>query len=99
MGRKECEIQEVFLHNKPVKILLGIREISGGEKVYASHLSKYADCTYAHTVKILDMFKTAGLVTFDKKGRVKYIKLTTLGESVVDDFESLNKKFLKICAK
>ena len=66
------------------------------DKTYASTLAKIADCTYSHTVKILEFFRKAGLVMFDKKGRVKYIKLTALGESISNDMDSLFKKLKKL---
>jgi DNA-binding transcriptional ArsR family regulator len=39
------------------------------------------------------MFKDLGLVEFEKKGRVKMIKLTGEGEEVAHHFEGLRKKF------
>jgi predicted transcriptional regulator len=85
---------EVFLHDKPARILLGMRD--SRDRAYASTLAKIADCTYSHTVKILEFFRKAGLVAFEKKGRVKYIKLTSLGETVANDIDSLLKKLKKI---
>lgn len=93
----EAHISELFLHIKPVQILMALR--LKGENSYASTLAKIADCTYSHTVKILEAFKAAGLVTFNKKGRVKYVELTKLGEEFAKDFESLTKKFDKVAVK
>lgn len=94
MSKDPNSAKEVFLHDKPVRILLGMREAR--DRTYASTLAKIADCTYSHTVKILDFFRKAGLVTFDKKGRVKYIKLTALGDSIANDLDSLFKKLKKV---
>lgn len=94
MSKELTSSKEVFLHDKPVRILLGM--LNSRDRTYASTLAKIADCTYAHTVKILEFFRKAGLVMFDKKGRVKYIKLTALGESVAADLDSLLKKLKKI---
>ncbi len=60
---------------------------------YATILSKEVDCTYSHTVKLLDLFKNYGMVDFDKRGRIKIVKLTEVGENVAKTAESL---FLKI---
>ncbi len=93
-SRKKSVLDEIFLHEKPVKILIGLK--SDNNKSYASTLAKTADCTYSHTVKILEYFKKIGLVTFEKKGRVKYIKLTKTGEDIAGDLENVCRKFSKI---
>lgn len=94
MVKRDSPLNEVFLHEKPVKILVAMK--SSGSKPYASTLAKVTDCTYSHTVKILDFLKKAGFVVFEKKGRVKYIKLTDVGSDVAGDFEDILRKFSKI---
>ncbi len=94
MSKELTSAKEVFLHDKPARILLGM--MNSRDRTYASTLAKIADCTYAHTVKILEFFRKSGLVMFDKKGRVKYIKLTALGESIATDVDALFKKLKKI---
>ncbi len=93
-SRKKSVLDEIFLHEKPVKILIGLK--ADNNKSYASTLAKTADCTYSHTVKILEYFKKIGLVVFEKKGRVKYIKLTKMGEDIAGDLENVCRKFSKI---
>ena len=51
-------------------------------EVYASNLAKQVDCTYSHVVKILQEMSKAGLVTFQKEGRLKILKLTKKGEDI-----------------
>ena len=63
---------------------------------YATQVAKAVDCTYSHTVKVLDMFKHLGLVNFEKKGRIKLVKLTSEGMDVAHDFEGIRRKFGKI---
>lgn len=91
---KKKNLSRLFMHEKPMKILVSIK--NAGSKCYASTIAKAADCTYSHTVKILDTLKNAGLVLFKKKGRVKYIKLTESGEDISRDFENMRKKFKRI---
>ncbi len=91
---KKTILDDIFLHEKPVKILIGLK--SNNNISYASTLAKTADCTYSHTVKILEYFKKIGLVVFEKKGRVKYIKLTKSGEDIAEDLENICRKFSKI---
>lgn len=88
-------LENLFLHAKPVRMLVALRLDSVR---YATQVSKNVDCTYSHTVKVLDGFKRLGLVTFDKKGRVKIIKLTSDGEEIAHDFEGIRRKFGRISA-
>ena len=85
-GKME-RLKDLFLHGKPATILVGIKR-GRGEK-YASLLSKEADCTYSHAVKILNKFKESGLVEFDKQGRRKLIELTEKGERIASSMERL----------
>ncbi len=80
-------LEDVFLHVKPAKILVGL--VRGRDAKYASVLSKEADCTYSHTVKILDQFKEHGLIEFNKEGRKKLIELTEDGEEVAQNMAEL----------
>ncbi len=95
MLRKESNsLVDLFLHEKPVKILIGLR--NDGNRSYASSLAKYADCTYSHAVKILELFESNGLVSFDKNGRVKYVNLTEEGEQIAFNLDNIVKKFKKM---
>ena len=87
------KVEELFLHSKPVKMLTALNK---GTIRYATQVSKAVDCTYSHTVKVLEQFKNMGLVQFDKKGRIKLIKLTEQGQEVAHDFEGIRRKFTRI---
>jgi len=56
---------------------------------YGSVLAKEVDCTYSHAVKILQTLEELKLVEFDKKGRIKLIKLTKRGQEVADSIEKI----------
>jgi len=58
---------------------------------YGSQLAKEVDCTYSHAVKILQTLEELGLVSFEKKGRIKIIKLTKKGFDVADNIEMIKK--------
>jgi DNA-binding MarR family transcriptional regulator len=92
---KEKIIPKLFLRIKPVKILTSLRK---GPK-YATILSKEVDCTYSHTVKLLDLFRDYGLVEFEKKGRIKIVKLTETGEEIAKGAESVLLKLSKLKEK
>ena len=90
------ELEELFLRRKPVRLLMNIKL---GNTKYVSVLAKETDCTYSHTVKLLDIFKNLGLVDFDKHGRIKFVKLTQDGIDLATDFESVLRKFSKLRSK
>ena len=87
------KFDNLFLHSKPVKMLVSLKSDSVR---YATQVAKTVDCTYSHTVKVLENFKNLGLVKFDKKGRIKMIKLTPEGTEIAHDFEGLRRKFDRI---
>ena len=87
----------MFLRKKPARLLVHIKRTD--KDAYASNLAKKIDCTYAHTVKLLQKMQEHGLVEFNKDGRVKYIKLTESGHSLASDFENLLFKSLTLQIK
>ena len=89
-------LEELFLRKKPVRLLMNIKL---GNRKYVSILAKETDCTYSHTVKLLDLFRNMGLVEFEKSGRIKYIKMTQDGMDLANDFESVLRKFTKLKKK
>jgi predicted transcriptional regulator len=89
--KEENFLENLFLREKPAKLLISIRTEKGAK--YATQLSKEVDCTYSHTVKILEIFRKLGLVEFEKKGRVKRVKLTEMGWDLAHDMESIIRKF------
>jgi len=88
--------KNLFLHPKPVEML---RVLKLDDIQYATQVSKAVDCTYSHTVKVLETFKRLGLVVFEKKGRIKLVRLTDDGQDVAHDFEGLTRKFNKLANK
>ena len=91
---KTSILRDIFLREKPSKILLGMK--TAKESVYATILSKEADCTYSHTIKILNLFKKLGIVRFEKKGRIKRVMLTDDGWDIAHNLEAMIKKFTQI---
>lgn len=79
-------LEDIFLHTKPAKMLVKLKR---GDANYASALSREVDCTYSHTVKVLDRFKEHGLVTFNKAGRKKLIELTEDGRELADHMDNV----------
>ncbi len=82
---KEEKIFSVFFREKPTMMLLGL--YNAKSEVYASSLAKQIDCTYSHVVKILQQMEKAGLVNFNKTGRLKLLSLTKKGEEVAANID------------
>ena len=80
---------DIFFRRKPALMLIALKNDRRAR--YGSILAKEVDCTYSHAVKILQTLEKLGLVVFDKKGRIKLIKLTKRGQEVADSIESIRK--------
>lgn len=76
-----------FFRKKPALILIALRR--GARLRYGSLLAKEVDCTYSHAVKILQSLEKFALVAFEKKGRIKLIKLTNKGQDVADSIQKI----------
>jgi predicted transcriptional regulator len=84
---KEERIENLFLKEKPVKLIVKIR-LQRNEN-YALQLSKEVNATYSHTVKVLQKMHELGLVEFEKNGRKKIVRLTDAGVDVADAFKDV----------
>ncbi len=82
----QSEMENLFFREKPARLLVYIKKDS---KAYASTLAKKINCTYAHTIKLLDKMQSLGLVNFGKAGRIKYITLTPFGTELAEQLDSL----------
>lgn len=82
MVKVKKDIFEVFFRRKPAMILVALKKNLRNR--YGSVLAKEVDCTYSHTVKILQEMEKSGLVDFEKQGRIKVIKLTDTGNKIAD---------------
>lgn len=78
---------EVFFRKKPALMLVALKKSSRAR--YGSILAKEVDCTYSHAVKILQGLERLALVTFEKKGRIKLIKLTKKGLEIADNIDNI----------
>jgi len=81
------EIFNVFFREKPAMMLVHMKNAKAD--MYASSLAKIVDCTYSHVVKILQEMEKAGLVNFEKQGRLKLLTLTKNGVEVADHIDGI----------
>ncbi len=86
--KKPGDIFNVFFRNQPAMILVALRKNDNRCK-YGNVIAKEVDCTYAHTVKILQEMEKARLVDFEKKGRIKLVTLTDKGHKVAASVETI----------
>lgn len=86
--------KELFLQQKPADMLVFLKQGNGPR--YATQVAKGVDCTYSHTIKILEAFRSLGLVKFQKRGRIKLITLTGDGEEMAHDIEGIVRKMGKL---
>ena len=80
---------DVFFRKKPALMLVSLKKNT--RMRYGSILAKEVDCTYSHAVKILQMLEDLKLVEFEKRGRIKVIKLTKRGREVADAIEDIQR--------
>ena len=81
---------DIFFRRKPALMLVALKKIS--KAIYGWLLAKEVDCTYSHAVKILQTLEELGLVLFEKKGRIKLIKLTKKGEEIAENIDSIRRQ-------
>ncbi len=80
---------DIFFRRKPAMMMIALRKLSRVR--YGSILAKEVDCTYSHAVKILQTLEDLGLVVFEKKGRIKLIKLTKKGMDTADHIAKIHE--------
>ena len=80
---------DIFFRRKPALMLVSLKKNTRMRS--GSILAKEVDCTYSHAVKILQTLEELKLVDFEKKGRIKIIKLTKQGREVADAIENIQK--------
>ena len=83
---------DIFFRRKPALMLVALSKVSKAR--YGSVLAKEVDCTYSHAVKILQTLEQLGLVSFEKKGRIKLIKLTKKGQEVAENIDSIRRQLM-----
>jgi len=80
---------DIFFRRKPALMLVALRRLSKAR--YGSILAKEVDCTYSHAVKILQILEKLNLVTFEKQGRIKLIKLTKKGQDIAESIDDIRR--------
>ena len=87
MATRNKKIFSVFFREKPAMMMITL--LNTQTEQYASSLAKQVDCTYSHIVKILNEMQKADLITFQKEGRLKVLKLTKKGEEIAKSIDDI----------
>ncbi len=87
MASRNKKIFNVFFREKPAMMMVTL--LNAQQEQYASSLAKQVDCTYSHIVKILNEMQKADLITFQKEGRLKVLKLTKKGEEIAKAIDGI----------
>jgi predicted transcriptional regulator len=87
MASRNKKIFNVFFREKPAMMMITL--LNAQSEQYASSLAKQVDCTYSHIVKILNEMQKADLITFQKEGRLKVLKLTKKGEDIAKGIDGI----------
>ena len=77
----------IILKQKQTKILLALRDTS--QNWYISSLAKASNTTYVHTCNFLATCESLGIVTSERHGKLKVIKLTDNGFKLADMVSSI----------
>lgn len=83
----------IFLREKPVKLLLSLREAS--TRWHVSSLAKASGASYVHTVGLLHKLAEDGLVVFENENKFKFVKLTEQGLQIANMLGDVFIKFKK----
>jgi predicted transcriptional regulator len=66
-----------FLRKKPCRMLTVLKDRQ--QPLYISELAKESNATYVHTTKLVRELELAGIVTIEKTGKKRMVKLTDAG--------------------
>lgn len=76
------ELEKLLINSKPCRLLVNLRRQTTPN--YPTALSDQIDSTYSHTVRIIKKLERLGIVSSERKGRKKEVRLTDKGEEVAD---------------
>ena len=84
---EDKQVFNIFFREKPAMMLIELK--NSNSMGYASSVAKSIDCTYSHVVKILQQMEKAGIVTFEKRGRLKLLALTKKGQELASHIDAV----------
>lgn len=85
---------DVMLRTKPIQLLIAIKDAkeTNNKTAYSLKLARKANCTWAHTHKVLKKLEKADLVIIHERwGRTRPVTLTNKGEQVANHLIQITK--------
>ena len=86
---KQRKSFDVLVREKPSMMLIYLN-ISPKQNIYASSLTKSTGCTYTYVNKILKKMEEDGLITSQRRGRKKFLKLTSKGTEIAENLQRIS---------
>jgi predicted transcriptional regulator len=72
----------IILKDKQAKVLLALKNVQ--QPWHITSLAKASESTYVHTHNFIKTCLAMGIVSIDKHGKIKEIKLTEKGVAIAD---------------
>lgn len=86
----EDSIGTLFFRDKQARMFLAL--INEAKEWHLADLAKETDVTYIHTSRFVSKCEENGLITTEKHGRIKQLKLTEKGKSVANMLTNIMKE-------
>ena len=80
----------IFFKEKPTKMLMTINQTKTA--LYAAALAKKVKLSYADVNDALHQFENAGIILFEKHGRLQLIVLTEKGKKIAQELGQVIQK-------
>lgn len=92
----EPELFGLVFRQKPVELLLELRNIEIRKQNLhkcGTDIARKASCTYPYMLRLLQELEQKGVVSSEKKGRERAIRLTAKGNEIARHIEKLQAVF------
>ncbi len=78
---------QLLIKDKQARILLALKDVQ--HEWYISTLAKKTQTTYVHVHRFVKSCEKAGVISVEKHGKLKMVKLTDKGSKVVESLRSI----------
>jgi predicted transcriptional regulator len=78
---------QIILKNKQARIILALRDTT--QNWYIASLAKVSETTYVHACNFINTCESLGVVSSEKHGKTKSIKLTEKGMKIADAISNI----------
>ncbi|MEM0107179.1 MAG: hypothetical protein QXD11_00215 [Candidatus Micrarchaeaceae archaeon] len=78
---------QLLVKDKQAKILLTLKDTQ--QEWYISTLAKKTQTTYVHVHRFINSCEKIGIISIEKHGKLKTVKLTDRGNKLVDSLKNI----------